>query len=154
MTCTRHGPTYTCTLRWTDSCSICHILRSSSLASFIMEAWEKQLRNLVTSSSSEKLSQDRITCLTALADFLNNSVLNLLLLALHAWSTSSIQSSKFCLFVPSKDLMDVNIESLDLSLLTLVNSWKASCCVLWLVAIISRDLDWILANSINVALRS
>ena len=127
---------------------------SSSLASFIMGAWEKQLRNLVTSSSSERLLQDNITCLTAPADFLNSSVLNPLSLALHAWSTSSIQSSNFCLFVPSKVLMDVNMESLDLSLLTLVNSWKASCCVHWLAAIISSDLDWMLANSINVALRS
>ena len=85
----------------------------SSLASFIVGAWEKQLRNFVTNSSSEKLSQDSITCLTAPADFLNNSVLNPLLLALQAWLTSSIQSSKCCLLVPSKVLMAVNIESLD-----------------------------------------
>ena len=137
-----------------DSCSVCHMLCSSSLASFIVGAWEKQLCNFVTSSSSEKLLQDNITCLTAPADFLNNSILNPLLLALHAWSTSSIQSLKVCLFVPSKVLIDVNIESFDLSLLTLVNSWKASCCILWLAAIISRDLDGMLANSINVALRS
>ena len=130
------------------------MLRSSSLASFIVGAWEKQLHNFVTSSSSERLLQDNITCPTAPADFLNNSVLNPLLLALHAWLTSSIQSSKVCLFCTIEGLIDVNIESFDLSLLTLVNSWKVSCCILWLAAIISRDLDWILANSINVALRS
>ena len=137
-----------------DSCSICHMLHSSSLASFIVGAWEKQLCNFVTNSSSEKLLQDNITCLTAPADFLNNSVLNPLLLALQAWSTLSIQSSKVCLLVPSKVLIAVNIESFDLSLLTLVSSWKASCWLLWLVAIISKDLDWMLANSIRVALRS
>ena len=137
-----------------DSCSICHMLHSSSLALFIVRAWEKQLRSFVTNSSSERLLQDSITCLTAPADFLNNSVLNPLLLALHAWSTSSIQSSKICLLEPLKILIAVNIESFDLSLLTLISSWKASCWLLWLAAIISRDLDWIFANSINVALRS
>ena len=84
----------------------------------------EQLHNLVTNSSSEKLSQDSITCLTAPADFLNNSVLNPLLLALQAWLTSLIQSSNICLFVPSKVLMAVNIESLGLSLLTLASSGK------------------------------
>ena len=137
-----------------DSCSICHMLRSSSLASFIIGAWEKQLRNFVTNSSSEKFLQDKITCLTAPADFLNNSVLNPLLLALQAWSILLIQSLKVCLLVPSKVFIAVNIESLDLSLLTLVNSWKASYWILWLAAIISRVLDWMFANSIRVALRS
>ena len=130
------------------------MFRSSSLASFIIGAWEKQLRNFVTNSLSDRLSHERITCLTAPADFLNNSVLKPQLLALQAWLTSSIQSSKCCLFVPSKVLMDENIESLDLSLLTLASYWNASCWLLWLAAIISIDLDWIFANSIRVALRS
>ena len=97
------------------SCSICHMLCSSSLASFIVGVWEKQLYNFVTNSSSEKLLQDNITCLTAPADFLNSSVLNPLLLALQDWSTSSIESSNDCLLVPSKVFIAVNIESLDLS---------------------------------------
>ena len=138
----------------TDSCSICLMFHNSSLASFIVGAWEKQLLSFVTSSSSVNSSQDKTTCHTAPVDFLKISVLKSLLLALQAWSISSIQSSKACLFVPSKILIEVNIASFALSLLALVSSWNASCWLLWLAAIISRDLDWIFASSINVALRS
>ena len=142
-------PTCTCRQKWTHvpfaSCS--------AIPSFIVGVWEKQLLNFATSSLSISSSQDRITCLTAPLDFLKSSVLKPLLLAQQAWLTSSIQSSKACLLVPSKNFSEVNIESFALSLLALVSSWNASCWFLWLAAIISSDLDWIFASSINVALR-
>ena len=89
----------------TDSCSICVMFCNSSLASFIVGAWEKQLLSFVTSLSSVNSSQDKTTCRTAPADFLKISVLKSLLLALQAWLILLIQSSKACLFVPSKILI-------------------------------------------------
>ena len=138
----------------TDLCSICLMLLSSSLASFIIGAWEKQLLSFAINSSTVSSSQDSITHHTAHVDFLKTSVLKSLSLTLQAWSTSSIQSLKACLFLPLNILIESNIISFDLSLLALVSPWKASCWLLWLVAIISKDLDCILASSINVALRS
>ena len=111
---------------------------SSSLASFIVGAWEKQLFNFATSSLSVSSSQDKTTCCTASADFLKISVLKSLLLALQAWLISLIQSSKTCLFVPSKILMGVNIASFALSLLALVSSWNASY---WLLLAGSHHLQ-------------
>ena len=49
---------------------------------------------------------------------------------------------------------EVKIVSFALSLLALFSSWITSCWLLWLAAIISRNLGWIFASSINVALRS
>ena len=126
---------------------------SSSLASFMVGTTKKQLLNLASSASSERFLQAITTCLTASVDFLIISVLKSWLLTQQAWSILLIQSSKIYLSLPSLLLILATIASFALSLLALINSWKASCWLLWL-AIISKDLDCILANFINVALKS
>ena len=138
----------------TDSCSSCFMFHNSSLASFIVDACEKQILSFVTSSLSVSSLQDRTTCCMAPVDFLKILILKSQSLTLQAWSILLIQSSKACLFLPSKTFIEVNIASFALSLLALVSSWKASGWLFWLAAIISNDLDCMLASSINVVLRT
>ena len=86
----------------TDSCSSCFMFHNSSIASFIVGAWEKQLLNFVISSSSVSSLQDRTTSCTAPVDFLKISVLKSRSLTLQVWSISSIQSSKHVCFCHQK----------------------------------------------------
>ena len=99
-----------------DSCSFCLMFLSSSLASFIVGASEKQLLNLVSSALSERYLQDITTHLTAPVNFLMISVLKSCSLTQQAWSISSIQSLK------------------NLSILTIIAFDVGKHCIICLIA--------------------
>ena len=144
-TCTRHGPTCTCRRRW---------IHAPSVTCCVASLWPHSLWGCGRSSFA-------ILWPTHHLKSYYRTILPVLQLQLTSWIILS-WTLCYLLYKPGRLRRSnlqwlsiaVNIESFDLSLLTLVSSWKASCWLLCLAAIISRDLDWILANSINVMLRS